>query len=201
MDVVDPSPKYNCQFQIRIWLRDMDAYNWLYLLILSTRTTQGLNRSRTPAWRFWKRPRVAHLFGARKSRGLISRRSETDHFGCLLCSLLFRGGQELSLEGLYVPGDSDREEQIEKGILNMDSGYLLHLQVLSCSGVRCSTGWQALNVRHIRRNIGQINCHFLRSRGVRGRCGISNAVVSIWTIATRACRWSSGSSFLWGLES
>jgi len=62
VDMVDPFPNYNCRFQMGIWLKDRDTCNWLYLLILSTWTARGLNRSRTPVWRFWKRPRVARLF-------------------------------------------------------------------------------------------------------------------------------------------
>ena len=61
-----------------------------------------------------------------------------------LCSLLFGGGQELSLGGYRFPGILiKRGEQIEMCILDLESGCLLSLQVLSCNGVRDSTGWQS----------------------------------------------------------
>jgi len=63
-----------------IWLRDRDACNCLYLLILSTRTARDLNRLRTPVWRFWKQSHVARLFSAERTRGVISRRLETDYY-------------------------------------------------------------------------------------------------------------------------
>jgi len=36
VDAIDPYPNCICRFQMEIWLRDRDACNWLYLLILST---------------------------------------------------------------------------------------------------------------------------------------------------------------------
>jgi len=39
------------------------------------------------------------LFGAGRTRGVISRRSKTDHYRSLLCSLLFGGGRELFPRG------------------------------------------------------------------------------------------------------
>jgi len=94
VDAADPSPNCNCQIQIEIWLRCKNSHNWFYLLILSTRTAWSLNRLRTSAWRFWKRPRVARLFGTGKTHGVISMRSETDHYRYPLWSLLFGGGRE-----------------------------------------------------------------------------------------------------------
>jgi len=66
------------KFKMRIRLIDRDARDWTYLFLLTTRTAQSLNWTGAPAWR--KRPRVARLFDARWTRGVISWRSETYHY-------------------------------------------------------------------------------------------------------------------------
>ena len=62
--------------------------------------------------------------------------------------------------------------------------------VFACVALQAS---KALNVHHIRRNIDEVTANFW---GVRhwGRYGESSAVIMIWTIMTRLCHWSSGSS-------
>ena len=85
----------------------------------------------TPDQRFLKWLRVARLFIAKWIRGVISRRSETDHYRCPLFFLLFRGGRELPHGGYKLPGTLiERGKQIEKETLDLKLGQFAVSSVL-----------------------------------------------------------------------
>jgi len=70
--------------------------------------------------------------------------------------------------------------------------------ILQC--VCCSIGCQILKCQSHPPLHWLINCPFSRSHGIRERCGVSDAIFSIWTIMTRVCHWLSASSSLLGIK-
>ena len=125
-----------------LWANNKDFHKWFYLFLLTTWTAQNLNWLRTPGQRFWKQSCVAHLFVARRTRGMILRGSKIDHYRCPLYFPLWRSGA-LSRE-LWILDNSERGKQIGKETLSWDLGQSLSLQFLSFSGVYGFIGWQSL---------------------------------------------------------
>ena len=93
VDAVDLFLSRNYWVQMEIWLIDKDTCN-SHLFLITTWTAWSLNWMETTGQRFWKWSRVARLLGAEWTRGMISRRSETDHYICSFCFLLFGGGRD-----------------------------------------------------------------------------------------------------------
>jgi len=88
---------------------------------------------RTPGQRFWKLPSVARLFGAGWTRGVISWRSETDHYRYPLYFPLFARGRKPSLgryeflETLRDGRGEDREGYFGPGFESVDAASVLVL--------------------------------------------------------------------------